>query len=82
VIGPLDTWLGRAFDPANLRATLNQLAAQAAVGNDDISARTEAAKARIVAFNSKIAQYRASLDAGGDPPVDHRDPSPASRRTG
>jgi site-specific DNA recombinase len=69
VIGPLDTWLGRAFDPANLRATLNQLAAQAAVGNDDISARTEAAKARIVAFNSKIAQYRASLDAGGDPTV-------------
>jgi site-specific DNA recombinase len=55
--------------PGSLDATLNQLADQAAAGTDDTSARTEAAQARIADLDKKIAQYRASLDAGGDPTV-------------
>jgi site-specific DNA recombinase len=35
----------------------------------DTSARTEAAQARIADLDKKIAQYRASLDAGGGPAV-------------
>jgi len=49
-----------------LDASLSQLADQAAAGNDDTTARSEAAKARIGEFDRKIAQYRASLDVGGD----------------
>jgi hypothetical protein len=58
--------LGR---PSSLDATLNQLADQAGAGTNDTSARTEAAQARIADLDKKIAQYRASLDAGRDPAV-------------
>ncbi len=69
VTGRLDNWLGQAFDPASLDVTLDQLTDKAAAGTDDTSARTEAAQARIADLDKKIAQYRASLDAGGDPAV-------------
>jgi len=69
VTGPLDAWLGQAFDPARMDATLALLADQAAAGTGYASTRTEAAQARIVDLDKKIAQYRASLDAGVDPVV-------------
>jgi site-specific DNA recombinase len=69
IINHLDTWLGQTVDPSNLDATLTQLARQAAIGNDHTSARSEAARARIAVLDQKIGQYRASLDAGGDPAV-------------
>jgi hypothetical protein len=50
-------------------ATLATLADQAAAGTGYASTRTAAAQARIVDLDKKIAQYRASLDAGGDPVV-------------
>jgi site-specific DNA recombinase len=68
IINHLDTWLGQAFDPGNLDATLTQ-PRQAAVGNDHTSAWSEAVRARIAVLDQKTAQYRASLDAGGDPAV-------------
>lgn len=64
VSGELDPWLGQAFDPANLDATLDRLTDQATAAAGDTSARAEAAQARIADLDKKIAQYRASLDAG------------------
>ena len=55
--------------PASLDATLAELAEQAASTTEDTSAQAEAARARIADCDRKIAQYRASLDAGGDPVV-------------
>jgi len=65
----LDPWLGQVFGPASLDNTLAMLAGRAAAGTGDTSARTEAAQARIAGLDKKIGQYRASLDAGGDPAV-------------
>jgi hypothetical protein len=40
------------------------------------SVKAEAARARVAEYDAQISRYRASLDAGGDPPwpVDRRDP--------
>jgi site-specific DNA recombinase len=69
VLSRLDTWLAQTFAPASLDATLTQLADQASAGTEDTSIRAEAAQARIAGLDRKIAQYRASLDAGAGPAV-------------
>jgi hypothetical protein len=69
VLGQVDNWLSSKFAPASLDATLAELAEQAASTIEDTSAQAEAARARIADCDRKIAQYRASLDAGGDPAV-------------
>jgi site-specific DNA recombinase len=64
VLGQVDHWLGTKFAPASLDATLAELAEQAASTTEDTTAQVEAARARIADSDRKIAQYRASLDAG------------------
>ncbi len=64
----LDDWLAESFEPAAVRATLAQMAAQS--GDDPaITAITEATRAKIAGFDRQLSQYRATLDAGGDPEV-------------
>ena len=70
VLGQVDDWLAEMFAPANIDATLNVLAGQAAqLENPATLARAEAARARIAEYDAQISRYRASLDAGGDPAV-------------
>jgi site-specific DNA recombinase len=70
VLGQVDDWLAEMFAPANIDATLDVLAGQAAQ-LEDLATRdkTEAARARIAEYDAQISRYRASLDAGGDPAV-------------
>jgi hypothetical protein len=81
VSGELDPWLGQAFDPANLDATLDRLTDQATAAAGDTSARAEAAQARIADLDKKIAQYRASLDAGAPLSSAPGSPRPRPRRS-
>jgi site-specific DNA recombinase len=70
VLGRVDDWFAEIFAPANLDATLDTLAEQAAQLDDPAArARAEAASARIANYDAQIGRYRASLDAGGDPAV-------------
>jgi len=70
VLGQVDDWFAEIFAPANLDATLDTLAGQAAQFDDPAArARAEAARARIAECDGQISRYRASLDAGGDPAV-------------
>jgi site-specific DNA recombinase len=70
VLGQVDDWFAEIFAPANLDATLDTLAEQAAQLDDPAArARAEAASARIADYDAQISRYRASLDAGGDPAV-------------
>ncbi|HMD25603.1 MAG TPA: zinc ribbon domain-containing protein [Streptosporangiaceae bacterium] len=70
VLGQVDDWLAEMFAPANIDATLDVLAGQAAQLEDPATRdKTEAARARIAEYDAQISRYRASLDAGGDPAV-------------
>jgi site-specific DNA recombinase len=70
VLGRLDDWLAETFAPGDLDATLDELAGQAAALEDPgAHAKAEAARERITGYDAQISQYRASLDAGGDPAV-------------
>ncbi len=67
VLDPLDTWLAQKFAPHHLPATIDELAAAAAIdtlqdGRHDIAAK-------ITECDRKLTQYRAALDAGGDPAI-------------
>jgi len=70
MLGQVDDWLAEMFAPANIDATLDVLAGQAAQLEDPATRdKTEAARARIAEYDAQISRYRASLDAGGDPAV-------------
>jgi len=70
VLGQVDDWLAELFAPANLDATLDVLARQAAQFEDPAAGtKAEAARARVAEYDAQISRYRASLDAGGDPAV-------------
>jgi hypothetical protein len=70
VLGPLDNWLAEKFGQASIDTTVSELAERAALLEDPGTlARGEAAQATIAELNAQISQYRASLDAGGDPAV-------------
>jgi site-specific DNA recombinase len=70
VLGRVDDWLAELFAPDGLGATVGQLTDQAAQAEDPtISARAEAARARIADYDAQMGRYRASIDAGGDPVV-------------
>ena len=66
VLDPLDTWLARKFAPHRLPATIDELAAATIDaprdGHDEIAAK-------LAQCDRKLTQYRAALDAGGDPAV-------------
>jgi site-specific DNA recombinase len=66
ITGPLDGWLTTAFAPARLDATIAELATHS---GHDTSTQADAARARITEADTKIAQYKTALDAGGDAAV-------------
>jgi site-specific DNA recombinase len=66
LLDPLDEWLASKFEPRHLPATIDELAAAAASlsgpssGEDQISAK-------LAECDRKLNQYRATLDAEGEP---------------
>ena len=67
VLDPLDSWLADKFDRTSLTATIDELAVAAATpAGPGMWHRDVAAKIATVTASS---QYRAALDAGGDPVV-------------
>jgi hypothetical protein len=65
VVPRLDAWLTQLFDPTNLDTTCDTLAM--AGGIDEVAeARMEAARPKVVDCDSRLAKYRAALDAGAD----------------
>jgi hypothetical protein len=65
LLEPLDGWLASKFGSRHLRGTIDELAAatiqhQTGTGNAEIDAQ-------IADCDRKLAQYRATLDAGADP---------------
>lgn len=68
IVPKLDAWIGQLFDPANLDATCEALA-MAGSANDVDHARIEAAKRKIDDCDSRLAKYRAAMDAGADPVI-------------
>jgi len=70
LLGQVEDWLGELFDPGGIDTTVDQLARQAERLEDPgAHGRAEAAQARITDYDTQLARYRASIDAGGDPAV-------------
>jgi hypothetical protein len=65
VVPELDAWLAALFDPANLDATCEALAMTGGF-DDAVEARMEAGRRKIADCDSRLAKYRAALDAGAD----------------
>ncbi|HVA04763.1 MAG TPA: recombinase family protein [Acidimicrobiales bacterium] len=65
VVPKLDAWLAELFDPANLDATCEALAMAGDV-DEAAEARMEAARRKVADCDSRLAKYRAALDAGAD----------------
>jgi site-specific DNA recombinase len=64
----LDDWLLRHFDPENVEATI--AAMTAAQQPDDASvARADAARRKVADCESRLAKYRAALEAGAEPRI-------------
>jgi site-specific DNA recombinase len=66
VIPALDTWLGTAFDPAHLPATIDALAA---AQENELPPEIAGVREEIAGYDRQLTQYRAALDSGGDPAV-------------
>jgi site-specific DNA recombinase len=66
IVPELDRWLAKAFDPARLPETLDALAAAQVT---EVSPETASLREDIAESDRRLAQYRAALDAGGDPAV-------------
>src|SRR5262249_8114687 len=60
----LDTWLTTTLNPRHLPATLDALAA---AQHSDPSPEAASLREEIAACDRQLDQYRATLDAGGDP---------------
>lgn len=68
LVPALDRWLAQVFDEEHLDATCEALA-MASAPDDGAVARAEAARRKLVDCDSRLAKYRAALDAGADPVV-------------
>ena len=66
VLPPLEAWLAKALDPARLPATLSDLAT---AQQDQSPPEAETLRDEIQTCARQLAQYRATLDNGGDPAV-------------
>ncbi len=64
----LDEWIATLFDPANLDDTCEALA-EAGGATDADHARIEAAERKLADCDTRLAKYRAALDAGADPTI-------------
>jgi hypothetical protein len=80
VLAPLDDALAGAFAPTRLQDTITRMAASQLPANPDYTA-VRTARARLADFDTKLAGYRAALDAGADPPWSP-DGSPRSKTSG
>jgi site-specific DNA recombinase len=69
ILGPLDGWLARVFDPGQLDTTLDALEAGASSTDDAGQAKAQAARRRVTECDTRLARYRAALEAGTDPAV-------------
>jgi hypothetical protein len=66
VLGSLDEWLAGKFEPCYLSATIDELAAAAAIA-ESATTPADGVEEQIAACDRRLAQYRAALDAGADP---------------
>ncbi len=66
VLPELDTWLARALKPARLPGTIEALVTSQP---EDLSPEAAGLRDEIAQCEQRLAQYRAALDAGGDPAV-------------
>jgi site-specific DNA recombinase len=67
VLGPLDGWLSQVLAPDRIERTVDQMtASQDAYDHSGAAERARATKADCT---TKLARYRAALDAGADPSV-------------
>lgn len=65
ILRRVDRWLCKAFAPHRVAQTIDEMYVdQADTGHD---AKAEIAKAKITQAETKMARYRAALEAGGDP---------------
>lgn len=64
LLEPLDGWLASKFDPRHLPTTIDELAAATSVQPETPTDDTDG---KIADCDRKLAQYRATLDAGADP---------------
>lgn len=69
ILGPLDGWLTRVFDPENLDETLDALHAASASTDDADMAKAETARKRLADCDKRLTKYRAALDSGAEPAV-------------
>jgi site-specific DNA recombinase len=67
LLGPLDAWLASKFEPRHLPATIEELAAGAAVSQPGPHPEEDETDAQIADCDRKLGQYRATLDAGAEP---------------
>ncbi|GAA1250513.1 recombinase family protein [Kitasatospora nipponensis] len=68
ILGPLDHWLARMFAPHRLDDTIELLAATPDIAPaSGHSLRAEEARNTITDCDTKLATYRAALEAGADP---------------
>ena len=63
ILGPLDTWLARAFDPARIEHSLSKMEH----ARPDTDARADAIRRTLDDCDRKLARHRAALEAGADP---------------
>ena len=68
VTDALDEWLLRHFDPKNVDATIEAMAAAQAPDHAG-TARAEAARRKIVDCDARLRKYRDALEAGATPLV-------------
>jgi site-specific DNA recombinase len=66
LLEPLDAWLASKFEPRHLPATIDELAAPA-TDPPEPPADENDIRTKIAECDRKLAQYRATLDAGADP---------------
>jgi site-specific DNA recombinase len=63
VLGPLDAWLARAFDPSRIEHTLTSMEDV----RPDTDVRADVIRATLEECDRKLARHRAALEAGADP---------------
>jgi site-specific DNA recombinase len=63
ILGSLDTWLARAFDPGRIEHTLTSMKD----ARPDTDVRADVIRATLEECDRKLARHRAALEAGADP---------------
>jgi site-specific DNA recombinase len=63
ILGPLDTWLAKAFDPARIERSLSKMKN----AQPDTDARADAIRRTLEDCDRKLIRHRAALEAGADP---------------